>query len=136
MQAVALKVTMEHYYYRYQPRAKTAPPKSIPIKSERIYRPKSMGLAYFLWFVTGVIGGHRFYLGRYFTASFLLLSFTSFLIGFAHVGGYYLLFMFFPGPTLIIFLSFWGSCLLLFFDFFWISFEVDRQNVLAINSGS
>lgn len=43
---------------------------------------KSVGLAYALWFFTGAIGGHRFYLGHNWIGVMCLALFTLGWIGF------------------------------------------------------
>jgi len=46
--------------------------------------PKSMGVAYMLWFFFGTLGGHRFYLGRIPSAATMAaLSLTGTVITFA-----------------------------------------------------
>ena len=41
------------------------------------YKTKSIGAAYFLWFLTGVLGGHRFYLGKIGSGAIMLLLFIG-----------------------------------------------------------
>lgn len=46
--------------------------------------PKSMGVAYLLWFFFGTLGGHRFYLGRIASAAIMAaISITGSVITFA-----------------------------------------------------
>ena len=46
--------------------------------------PKSMGVAYLLWFFFGTLGGHRFYLGRIASAAVMAaLALTGTVITFA-----------------------------------------------------
>ena len=46
--------------------------------------PKSMGVAYMLWFVFGTLGGHRFYLGRIPSGAIMAaMSLTGTVITFA-----------------------------------------------------
>jgi len=46
--------------------------------------PKSMGVAYMLWFFFGTLGGHRFYLGRIASAAVMAaISLTGTVITFA-----------------------------------------------------
>lgn len=40
----------------------------------RMYKDKSMVLAYILWLFFGLLGVHRFYLGRFWTGLFLLCT--------------------------------------------------------------
>ncbi|WP_028563503.1 TM2 domain-containing protein [Paenibacillus pinihumi] len=44
------------------------------LASEMSKRKKSNGVAWLLWFFTGGIGGHRFYLGKYGTGVLMLLT--------------------------------------------------------------
>ena len=119
---------MSHYHHRYMPQkprekvVKTAP---VVAKSTR---KKSMGLAYLLWLLTGVIGGHRFYLGRYGSGFMLLGAFISLLIGLYSAGPYFLLFMYFPAPPFVFFVAFWGWLLLVIFDLYWTSFAIRKHN--------
>lgn len=50
-------------------------------------RPKSIGVAYLLWLFFGMLGAHRFYLGRTGTAiAILLLTLISAVLSFVGIG--------------------------------------------------
>jgi TM2 domain-containing membrane protein YozV len=44
-------------------------------------RDKSLGIAYLLWFTLGLVGGHKFYLGRVGMGVFYALTLGGFVIG-------------------------------------------------------
>lgn len=48
---------------------------------ERIPPQKNIYVAYFIWLVFGLFGGHRFYLGKYNSGVFYMLTFGGFVIG-------------------------------------------------------
>ena len=49
---------------------------------------KSKYLAYFFWFFTGALGGHRFYL-RHYGSGLILLAVTVFTCGLGAIAGLY-----------------------------------------------
>jgi len=51
------------------------------MNSSPAYQPKSLLLAYVLWFFLGLFGGHRFYLGKWFTGFIYAISFGCYGIG-------------------------------------------------------
>ncbi len=52
-----------------------------------VTRPKSIGVAYVLWLFFGMLGAHRFYLGRTGTAiAILLLTLISAILSFVGIG--------------------------------------------------
>ncbi|NUM36120.1 MAG: TM2 domain-containing protein [Candidatus Brocadiae bacterium] len=61
------------------PEASEKPPLADP--SQNLSTPKSYVTAYFIWLFLGIIGGHRFYLGKWFTGLLYAVSF-----GFLGVG--------------------------------------------------
>lgn len=62
---------------------------------------KSVGLAYVLWFFFGMLGAHRFYLGRTGSAvAILVLSILAFVLSFVFVG-----FIIFVVPVIWVFVD-------------------------------
>lgn len=52
-----------------------------------IHPPKSIGVAYLLWFFLGMLGAHRFYLGRTGTGiTILVLTIASSILSFIGIG--------------------------------------------------
>ncbi|MCZ4279892.1 TM2 domain-containing protein [Kiloniella laminariae] len=119
---------MSHLYHRYLRKRARETSINTKIIEEKAQREKSMLLAYFLWLFTGVIGGHRFYLGRHFSAFMLLLAFVSLMVSFYHIELFLLLFILIPTPPYIIFAAFWFWILLFVFDLFWTASAVNKIN--------
>ncbi|MEH6633499.1 MAG: TM2 domain-containing protein [Halopseudomonas aestusnigri] len=115
---------------------------------------KSLPIAYLLWLFTGVFGGHRWYLGKRWSAATILISSLFFFFwlrifafkvfpdniqGLQDMYSYMLLnplqnirfsFRYFSNNVLHILLNFtfWFNSLLLLFDLFWIYFAVRKQS--------
>ena len=56
----------------------TTPPTPVRLDSGA---SRSVGIAYLLWFFLGLLGGHRFYLGKIGTGVLWLFTFGLFMIG-------------------------------------------------------
>jgi TM2 domain-containing membrane protein YozV len=63
---------------------RTAAEEKVSQRTRYNAAPKSMGVAYMLWFFFGTLGGHRFYLGRIASAAIMAaMSLTGTVITFA-----------------------------------------------------
>ncbi len=62
-------------------KSKFSPKQMVLLQSEFDKRKRSKTTAYLLWFFTGGLGGHRFYVGDAWKGVLLLITLGGFLIG-------------------------------------------------------
>ena len=127
---------MSHFHHRYLPRKAKGRSTNTKIIVDKPFREKSMIIAYLLWMISGVVGGHRIYLERYVAVGGLFISYAILYIGLLKLGvdriehipyGIYLL----MSPRLITIpwkLSLIYVCLLPIIDLFWTASAVRKHN--------